>query len=262
MAAAAGSPQLMQPSVIAETSSPLFPSRRYCIRPPSPARRTPRRSARCSRRRCSTRGGRRSTCPGSAASPASAGAARPARAATGWRRAAARRRRAGRPAADSSPVASGNHGMKPMPCSRAVVEQRLGVAVGEVEEVLHGHDRRRSSAPPRAASTVTSERPMCRILPSSWSCLSSPTWSATGYVGVDAVQLEQVDPLEAEPAQAQLDLLAQVRRLARAESTRPGPGGSARPWSRSRRRRRTGAAPRAAGPRRRTGRRSRRCRRR
>ena len=61
--------------------------------------------------------------------------------------------RAVRPAT-SSPVASGNHGMKPMPCSVAVVEQRLGVAVGEVEEVLHRDDRRRSAAPPRAASTV------------------------------------------------------------------------------------------------------------
>ena len=42
-------------------------------------------------------------------------------------------------------------------------------------------------------------------------------------VGVDPVQLEQVDPLEAEPAQAQLDLLAQVRRLAERQSTLPGP---------------------------------------
>ena len=43
------------------------------------------------------------------------------------------------------------------------------------------------------SSTLTSDSPMWRILPSSCSALNSPTWSSSGYAGVDAVQLEEVD---------------------------------------------------------------------
>ena len=55
---------------------------------------------------------------------------------------------------------------------------------------------------------------MWRILPSSCSCLQLADLVGHGVRRVDAVQLEQVDALEAEAAQAELDLLAQVRRLA------------------------------------------------
>ena len=67
------------------------------------------------------------------------------------------RRPAAPPGSARSPAASGNHGMKPMPCCLAVVQHVLGAAVGEVVEVLHRRDRRRSRAPPRSRSTVTSE---------------------------------------------------------------------------------------------------------
>ena len=53
----------------------------------------------------------------SAASPASAPAARRARSGRAWRRARARSGRAARRARASRPVASGNHGMKPMPAA-------------------------------------------------------------------------------------------------------------------------------------------------
>ena len=66
---------------------------------------------------------------------------------------------------------------------------------------------------------------MWRILPSSCSCLSSPTWSATGYGRVDAVQLEQVDPLQAEAAQAHLAPAGAGTPGGRPASTRPGPAG-------------------------------------
>ena len=71
---------------------------------------------------------------------------------------------------------------------------------------------------------------MWRILPSSCSFVSSPTWSSSGTFAVDPVQLEEVDPLDAEAAQRQLDALPQVARAAdrrphvRALRVQPGLG--------------------------------------
>ena len=64
----------------------------------------------------------------------------------------------------------------------AVVEQRLGGAVAEVEPVLDRHDRATACAAV-SSSTDTSDRPMWRILPSSCRALSSPTWSSAGKSG-------------------------------------------------------------------------------
>ena len=82
-----------------------------------------------------------------------------------------------------------------------------------------------------SCSTVISDSPMWRILPSFCSAASSPTWSSAGNFGVDAVQLEEVDAVGAEPAQAHLDLLTQIRReaercpLVLTGSQEPGLGG-------------------------------------
>ena len=65
----------------------------------------------------------------------------------------------------------------------AVVQHVLGAAVGQV---VAGSARRRSAAISRAASicaTLTSDSPMCRILPSSCSAPSSPSWSSSGTFG-------------------------------------------------------------------------------
>ncbi len=64
---------------------------------------------------------------------------------------------------------------------------------------------------------------MWRILPSCCSATSSPIWSSSGELVVDAVQLEQVDGVHAETAQAHLAFLAQIGREAQ---NRPdvGPG--------------------------------------
>ena len=117
---------------------------------------------------------------------------------------------------DSSPVASGNHGMNPMSCSLAVVEQRLGVAVGEVVEVLHRHDRRRSPGPPRARSTVTSDSPMCRILPSSLQLRRArrPGPRPAGPSG--SMRCSWNRSIRSTPRRRRLSshLLAQVRRVA------------------------------------------------
>ena len=43
------------------------------------------------------------------------------------------------------------------------------------------------------------------------------------HLGVDPVQLEQLDPLQLQPAQRELGLLAQVGRAARPGSTASGP---------------------------------------
>ena len=55
---------------------------------------------------------------------------------------------------------------------------------------------------------------MWRILPSCCRRDELAELVLERHLRVDAVQLEQVDPLEAEVAQAQLDLLAQVLRAA------------------------------------------------
>ena len=74
-----------------------------------------------------------------------------------------------------------------------------------------------------SCSTFTSDRPMWRILPSCCSATSSPIWSSAGNFVVDAVQLEQVDGVHAETAQAHLAFLTQIGREA---ENRPhvGPG--------------------------------------
>ena len=56
-----------------------------------------------------------------------------------------------------------------------------------------------SSAPP------ASERPKCRTLPCSISSLTVPATSSIGDVGVDAVLVEQVDAVGAQPPQRLLD---------------------------------------------------------
>ena len=86
------------------------------------------------------------------------------------------RPRAGRPCLLSSPVANGNHGMKPMLCSVQWSSSASALAVGEV---VAGSAPRRWSAICCAACELrrpsTSDRPMWRILPSCCSAASSPT---------------------------------------------------------------------------------------
>ena len=83
-------------------------------------------------------------------------------------------------------MASGNHGMKPMPAALAGVEHVLGVAVDEVVAVLDGDDLDDARARARAPRRDTFETPMWRILPSSWSSLSAPTESSSGTFGSGA----------------------------------------------------------------------------
>ena len=109
-----------------------------------------------------------------------------------------------RPAPASLPVASGNQGMNAMPWASAVLEQLLRRAVGEVVEVLDRDDPGDLLGLPRAGSTVTSDRPMWRILPSSWSQLEHADLLLERDLGVDPVQLEQLDALQPEVAQAHL----------------------------------------------------------
>ena len=65
-----------------------------------------------------------------------------------------------------------------------------------------------------SCSTLTSDRPMWRILPSCCSVDEFADLVLGGELVVDAVQLEQVDGVHAETAQAHLTLLPQVRRIA------------------------------------------------
>ena len=61
---------------------------------------------------------------------------------------------------------------------------------------------------------------------------SSPTWSSSGTFVVDAVQLEQVDALDTEPAQAHLGLLAQIGRKGKGRPYIRARCAAGRPWSR------------------------------
>ena len=106
-------------------------------RPASPAR---RRSASGPPPRRSPPGARPSPCPGSGASRGTWPAATPARPGRRWRRGRWAIASTAPPGLASSPAASGNHGMKPMPCSSQYAQDVLGLAGGQVVEVLHRRD--------------------------------------------------------------------------------------------------------------------------
>ena len=144
-------------------------------------------------RACCPRDARRSTCPGSRGSPASGRAASAAR----------RRTRA------SSPSPSGAHGMNAMPSSvhasstssemssprlnwfwtETIVRHRLGLAQLLEREV---RDADHPDLPLVAELLERADRLLER------------------HLGIVAVQLVQVDPLELQPAQARLARLAQM----------------------------------------------------
>jgi hypothetical protein len=99
--------------------------------------------------------------------------------------------------------------MKPIPLARAVVEHVLGAAVDEVEEVPHGRhlehlarsldvvDRHvREAEMPDEALVLERLEPLVGLV--------------AADLRVDAVELVAVDPLEAEPAQAHQQGLAQI----------------------------------------------------
>ncbi|GAA0539891.1 hypothetical protein GCM10009533_43790 [Saccharopolyspora spinosporotrichia] len=56
---------------------------------------------------------------------------------------------------------------------------------------------------------MTSDRPILPILPSAWRCRSAPSWSASDVSGVDAVQLEQFETLDAQSPQCLFHLVTQ-----------------------------------------------------
>ena len=85
---------------------------------------------------------------------------------------------------------------------------------------------------------------MWRILPWSCSSLKAPSWSASGHLRVDAVQLDQVDPVDLQVPQRELDLLGQVRGAAAPPSRCRDPAGEAGLRGDDEAVRRTGAAPR------------------
>ena len=66
---------------------------------------------------------------------------------------------------------------------------------------------------------------MWRILPSSCSCLELADLVLQRVRRVDAVQLEEVDRLDAEPAQAELGTAGGGTAGSRAASRCPGPDG-------------------------------------
>lgn len=88
----------------------------------------------------------------------------------------------GPPGPASWPVAIGNHGMKPRfshsAYSRTSSAPRLARLYRFRTETMSAIFRASS-----ICSTVTSDRSMCRILPSRYSRSSSPTWSASGTLG-------------------------------------------------------------------------------
>ena len=107
---------------------------------------------------------------------------------------------------------------------RAVVEERLGGAVAEAEPVLHRHDVRHLLGRLQLLDGDLGEADvpdLALVL----QVLELADLVLHGDVGVDAVQLEQVDPVDLELAQAQLGLLAEVRRPPdRDPAVRPLPG--------------------------------------
>ena len=132
-------------------------------------------------------------------------------------------RSSGPPGPASSPVASGNHGMKPMPFASAVVEQRLRRAVGEVVAVLHRHDRSRS----RCASTSSSTRHLGQADVADLALVLQRGQLADlvleRHLRVDAVELQEVDALDAEVAEAEVRPAGGGTRAGRPAASRPGP---------------------------------------
>ena len=129
----------------------------------------------------------------------------------------------GPPGRDSFPLASGNQGMKPIRCPLAVVEDIVGAALGDVVLVLHAHDGHDRPTPPRSGTTLTSDNPTSDTFPSSRSDFEESVLLFGRHVGVDPVQLEQVDALDSEAEQAAFALPAQVLR-ATAWGPRAGTG--------------------------------------
>ena len=155
--------------------------------------------------------------------PGSGAAARRARAGPGVapnRSAAPSRTPPGRA---SSPVATGNHGMNTMSLASAYVRTSSDCRLAR----LYRFWTLAISATARAASswaTLTSETPMCAILPSFCSVASSPIDSSSGTCGSTRWSWNRSRHSVPEAAQAQLGLLAQILRAAqRVPLARPGP---------------------------------------
>ena len=164
----------------------------------------------------------------------------------------------GPPGAASGPDASGNHGMKPMPCASQA--SSTGSAARAVRLYMFCTDTiGRDLLGGLELLDVDLGQPDVADLALLLQRHQFADLVFGRELGVDAVQLEQVDGVDAEAAQAHLALLAQV---AGKPSRRPlvGTGAQQTGLRRDRRRRRRGAAPRGSAPRTRTGRRSRRCR--
>ena len=136
----------------------------------------------------------------------------------------------GPPGRDSFPLASGNHGMKPIRCSLAVVDDVVGAAVGDVVLVLHADHRH---DPPGRLDLGHAHlgQPDLGHLALVAQLLQEPELVVGRHLGVDPVQLEQIDALDPEAAEAALALLAQVLGAAaldplhRARTGEPGLGG-------------------------------------
>ena len=151
-------------------------------------------------------------------------------------------------------------------------ERELLVARTRLQDVLGARGRRRcsGSGPRRSgrsaarslelARAPTLDRPMWRIFPSVLQLGERADGVLDRHLRVDGVQLVEVDPLEPEPPQASPRSSAAGAPAGSWPPSGSGPGARARPWSRSRGRRGTGAAPRRSGARTPRDRTSRRCR--
>ena len=111
--------------------------------------------------------------------------------------------------ADNVPSAMGNHGMKPMPsvsqCSRTSSDRRLARLYRFWTETMGTTARARLDLGhgDLGQSNVAHLALVAQLL-------EDPELLGGGDLGVDAVQLEEVDALQAQPAQAHQALLTQV----------------------------------------------------
>ena len=93
------------------------------------------------------------------------------------------------------------------------IEQRFGFTHRQVVHVLHGHDLGDLLGLVQLVDADLGE-PDVADLAVVLQLEQLAHLVGQRPLGVDAVQLEQADPFQAEPAQAHLDLLAQVLRAA------------------------------------------------
>ena len=149
----------------------------------------------------------------------------------GSRRARRRSAQRRRPARRGRPAASGNHGMKPMPCSRRsgrARPRRRG------RRGCRGSAPRRRRRPPAAASICSTDdlgQPDVADLALVLELLQLAELLLQRHLRVDAVQLEEVDALARAGAGSSRTPGAGTRG-GRPAPSRSGPRGSGRPWSR------------------------------